>query len=195
MCKHFLSSVKLQRSDHGLKSYKGELIDGINNARLMKPKTNKQTNIKCNIIIQAYRSRCSWWKPSSKVRIAKDFSTLLRIQQGEVLREAYYWKRWFPITFCQAAHFSTKNPIDEPAKNNKRILIAAVFHFADAVQKDGLNIRRWHKTLSASATSKQVSRCCINFPHDSSSLALGLFIFAVCLSLLSLSRRSSLGSK
>ena len=41
MSKHFLSSVKLQRSDHGLKSYKGELIDGINNARLMKPKTNK----------------------------------------------------------------------------------------------------------------------------------------------------------
>ena len=195
MSKHFLSSVKLQRSDHGLKSYKGELIDGINNARLMKPKTNKQTNIKCNIIIQAYRSRCSWWKPSSKVRIAKDFSTLLRIQQGEVLREAYFWKRWFPITFCQAAHFSTKNPIDEPAKNNKRILIAAVFHFADAVQKDGLNIRRWHKSLSASATSKQVFRCCINFPHDSSSLPLGLFIFAVCLSLLSLSRRSSLGSK
>ena len=123
---------------------------------------NKQTNIKCNIIIQAYRSRCSWWKPSSKVRIAKDFSTLLRIQQGEVLREAYYWKRWFPITFCQAAHFSTKNPIDEPAKNNKRILIAAAFHFADAVQKDGLNIRRWHKTLSASATSKQVSRCMLH---------------------------------
>ena len=138
---------------------------------------NKQTNIKCNIIIQAYRSRCSWWKPSSKVRIAKDFSTLLRIQQGEVLREAYFWKRWFPITFCQAAHFSTKNPIDEPAKNNKRILIAAVFHFADAVQKDGLNIRRWHKTLSASATSKQDFRCRINFPHDSSSLPLGLLLF------------------
>ena len=135
MPKHFLSSVLLQRSDHCLKSYKSALIDGINNVRLMKAK--KQTNIKCNIIIQAYRSRCSWWKPSSKVRIAKDFSTPLRIQQGEVLREAYYWKRWFPITFCQAAHLSTKNPIDEPAKNNKRILKAAVFHFADAVQKDG----------------------------------------------------------
>ena len=97
----------------------------------------KKTNIKCNIIIQAYRSRCSSWKPSSKARIAKDFSTLLRIQQNEVLREAYFWKRLFPITFRQAAHFSTKNPVDQPAKNNKRILIAAVFHFADAVQKDG----------------------------------------------------------
>ena len=27
------------------------------------------------------------------------------------------------------------------------------------------NVTRWHKTLSASAISKQVSRCCINFPH------------------------------
>ena len=97
----------------------------------------RKTNIKCNIIIQAYRSRCGSLKPSSKARIVKDFSTLLRIQQGEVLREAYFWKRWFSITFCQAAHFSTKNPIDKPAKNNKRILIAAVFHLADAVQKDG----------------------------------------------------------
>ena len=46
MSEHFLSSVLLQRSDHGLKSYKSELIDGRNNARLMKPKkqTNKQTS-------------------------------------------------------------------------------------------------------------------------------------------------------
>ena len=42
MPKHFLSSVLLQRSDHCLKSYKSALIDGINNARLMKAK--KQTN-------------------------------------------------------------------------------------------------------------------------------------------------------
>ena len=41
------------------------------------------------------------------------------------------------LTFCQAAHFSTKNPINKPAKNNKRILIAAVFDFVDPVQKDG----------------------------------------------------------
>ena len=34
------------------------------------------------IITQAYQSRCSSWRPSSKARIASDFSTLLRIQQG-----------------------------------------------------------------------------------------------------------------
>ena len=40
--KDFLSSVLLLRSEHCLKSYKSALIDGINNARLMKAK--KQTN-------------------------------------------------------------------------------------------------------------------------------------------------------
>ena len=83
------------------------------------------------IITQAYQSRCSSWKPSSKARIASDFSTLLRIQQGEV--EAHFWKpchqktdfRWLG----KGVHFSTKNPINKPVMNNKRILIVAVFHF------------------------------------------------------------------
>ena len=57
----------------------------------------QEKNIKCNIITEAYRLRCSSWKPSSKARIAKDFSTLLRIQQGEALRVAYFWKRRFPF--------------------------------------------------------------------------------------------------
>ena len=35
------------------------------------------------IITQAYHSRCSFWKLSSQARIASDFSTLLRIKQGE----------------------------------------------------------------------------------------------------------------
>ena len=41
----------------------------------------------------------------------------------------------FPITL-QAAHFSTKNPINKSAMNNRRILIAAVFHFVHPVEKD-----------------------------------------------------------
>ena len=74
-----------------------------------------------------------------KARIADDFSTLLRIQQGKVLRVAHFWKRQFPIklTFCQATHFSTKKPINTPAKNNKQIVIAAIFDLVDPVKKDG----------------------------------------------------------
>ena len=37
--------------------------------------------------------------------------------------------------FWQATHFSTKNPINKPAMNN-RLLIAALFHFVHSVEKD-----------------------------------------------------------
>ena len=43
----------------------------------------------------------------------------------------------FRLLFVRAAHFSTKNPINKPAKNNKTILIAAVFAFVGPVQKEG----------------------------------------------------------
>ena len=38
--------------------------------------------------------------------------------------------------FWQATHFSTKNPVNKPAMNNRRLLIAAVFHFVHPVEKD-----------------------------------------------------------
>ena len=50
--KDFLSFVLPLRSDHWLKSYKSAESDGmirLNNAGLMKPE--KETNIKCNMII------------------------------------------------------------------------------------------------------------------------------------------------
>ena len=53
----------------------------INYARLHEIRNKKQTS---NIIItQAYHSRSSSWKVSSKASIASDFATLLRIKQGE----------------------------------------------------------------------------------------------------------------
>ena len=42
----------------------------------------------------------------------------------------------FRLLFYQAAHFSTKIPINATAMNNKRFLIAGVFHFVDPVEKD-----------------------------------------------------------
>ena len=51
--------------------------------------------------------------------------------------------------------------------NNRRLLIAAVFHFVHPVEKD---IKKHHKltqnSVSFSGQSRQVSRCCINFPHE-----------------------------
>ena len=59
-------------------------------------------------------------------------------QLGEVSLLTYFWKRWFPISFCRRrGAFLNHKPINKPAKNNKRILIAAVFHFVEPVQKEG----------------------------------------------------------
>ena len=50
--------------------------------------------------------------------------------------------------------------------NYRTILIAAVFHFVHQVEKDSLKHHKMTQTLSAPAISKQVSRRCMNFPHE-----------------------------
>ena len=50
--------------------------------------------------------------------------------------------------------------------NYRTILIAAVFHFVHQVEKDSLKHHKMTKNLSAPAISKQVTRRCINFPHE-----------------------------
>ena len=57
----------------------------------------------------------------------------IRIQHGEKQ------KRCHPKSdnrLWQATHFSTKNPINKPAMNKRRLFIAAVFHFVHSVEKD-----------------------------------------------------------
>ena len=104
------------------------------------------------------------WKLSSKARIASDFSTLLRIKQGEK-RTQCHPKSDFRL--WQATYFSTKNPIKKLAMNNRRLLIAAEFHFVHSVEKDSQkHDELTQNSISFSRQSKQVSRCCINFPHE-----------------------------
>ena len=51
--------------------------------------------------------------------------------------------------------------------NNRRLLTAAVFHFVHPVVKDSSKHHKLTQTAdSFSCQSKQVSRCCINFPHE-----------------------------
>ena len=59
-------------------------------------------------------------------------------------------------------HLSTKNPINKVAMNNRRLLIPAVFHFVHPVEKSQIDT----KLCSFSCQNKQVSRSCINFPHE-----------------------------
>ena len=54
--------------------------------------------------------------------------------------------------FAKATYFSTKNPLNKLAMNNRRLLIGAEFLFVHSVElKTVKNITSWHKTLSASA--------------------------------------------
>ena len=77
-----------------------------------------------------------WWRNESALTWEKGIagdSTLLRIQQGEKR------KRCHPNTdfqLWQATHLWTKKPINNLAMNNRRLLIAAVFHFVHPVEKD-----------------------------------------------------------
>ena len=75
--------------------------------------------------------------------MALDFATLLRIKQGENENDA--------IRNRISDFDSTKNPINKLAMNDRRLLIAAEFHFVHPVEKKVKNITSWHKTLSASA--------------------------------------------
>ena len=68
------------------------------------------------------------WKVSSKASIASDFATLLRIKQDENENDA--------IRNRISDFDSIKNPTNKLAVNNKRLLIAPVFHFVHLVEKD-----------------------------------------------------------
>ena len=105
------------------------------------------------------------WKLSSKAKIASEFSTLLRIKQGETRKRCYPGS---DFRLSQATYFSTKNPINKLAMNNRRLLLAAEFHFVQcSVEKDSYKHHKLtQNSVSFSCQSKQVWRCCKNFPHE-----------------------------
>ena len=67
-------------------------------------------------------------KVSSNAGIASDFATLLRIKQDENENVA--------IRKRISDFDSTKNPINKLAMNNRRLLIAAEFHFVHPVENE-----------------------------------------------------------
>ena len=111
----FFISNLVERSLRGYFVYAQTTVDFI------QLEIKKQTSN--TIITQAYHSRCSSSKVSSKASIASDFETLLRIKQAENENDAM-------------PYFSTKNPINKLAMDNRRLLIAAVFHFVHPEEKD-----------------------------------------------------------
>ena len=105
---------------------------GINYAWLHETRKNKKANIKCNnyqgLPVESHQGR-----PESLETFQPSLIRIRPKMKWSV--KAYFEKddfRWL----LQAAHFSTKNPINKPAMNNRRILMAAVIHFVHPVEKD-----------------------------------------------------------
>ena len=71
--------------------------------------------------------------PSSKGRIAKDWSHSPARRSKLTKSTFLFLKTMIFDFFLSSGAFFNHNPIN---KNNKRMLIAAVFHFVDQVQKD-----------------------------------------------------------
>ena len=73
--------------------------------------------------------------PSSKARIAYVFSHT-PASRSKLTKITLFLKTMISDFFLSSGAFLNHNPINKPAKNKKRILITAVFHFVDPVQKD-----------------------------------------------------------
>ena len=129
----------------------------------MKLDIKKQTSN--TIITQAYHSRCSSWNLPSNARIAWEF-WILFTHQPRWKTKTMPSKIGFPT--LTSTDLSTEKVINKLSMNNRRLLIAAVFHFVHPVEKDS---EKHHKltqnSVSFSCQSKQVSRlCCISFTHE-----------------------------
>ena len=75
----------------------------------------------------------------------------------------------------QAAHFPSKNSINKPAMNQRRLLIAAVFHFKHPVEKRSKKHHKLTKyAVSFSCQSKQGSR--YNFKEFQGVSSIELFL-------------------
>ena len=65
------------------------------------------------------------------------------LKRSKLIRSSLFLKSMISDFFLSCGAILNHNPIKKPAKNNKRMLIAAVFHFVDPVQEDrGKNITR-----------------------------------------------------
>ena len=80
------------------------------------------------MITEAYHSRCSSWKVSSKASIASDLyaSSKVKNDNDAIRNRIPDYDKW-------CINFSTKNQL---AMNNRRLPIAAEFHFVHPVEKD-----------------------------------------------------------
>ena len=95
----------------------------------MKPEKKNQIQYKYS----SFPVEMQFGNPSSKARVTEDFSTFLLAKRSKLAKSSLVLKTMISDFFLSSGAFLNQNPINNPAKNNKRILIAAVFHFVDPV--------------------------------------------------------------
>ena len=84
------------------------------------------------IITQAYHSRCTenyQVRPESLQTFQPSYASSKVKNENDAIRNRI-------SDFAKATYFSTKNPINNLAMNNRRLLMATEFHFVDSVEKD-----------------------------------------------------------
>ena len=129
----------------------------------------KNTHTSKTIIAQAYQSRCCFWRSSSVPESLETFQPSYASSKGKWVSsflKTMPSEIGFPMTLTSGAFLNQKRNKQTSHELHRTILLAALFHLVHQVEKTVKNITRWHKTLSASAISKQVSRRCTNFPHE-----------------------------
>ena len=123
----------------------------------MKLDIKKQTHTLYTIITQAYHSRCSSWKLSSKARIAwETFQPASRKVKNEndVIRNRI---SNFDKRRISQPEIQYTNQPSITAMNNRKLLIAAVFHFMYSVEKDSKKHHKLTIRLCQLQLSKQTS--------------------------------------
>ena len=114
-------------------------------------------------------TRCCSWRPSSRAAIAWDFSTLLASNKDKWVSsflKTMPSEIGFSMTLTGGAFLNQKRNKQTSHELQKNLHSSCIKFCTSRNKKVVKNITRWHKTLSASAISKQVSRCCINLPHE-----------------------------
>ena len=114
-------------------------------------------------------TRCCSWRPSSRAAIAWDFSTLLASNKDKWVSsflKTMPSEIGFSMTLTSGAFLNQKRNKQTSHELQKNLHSSCIKFCTSRNKKAVKNITRWHKTLSASAISKQVSRRCIDFPHE-----------------------------
>ena len=81
---------------------------------------------------QAYHSRCTenyQVRPESLQTFQPSYASSKVKNENDAIRNRI-------SDFAKATYFSTKNPINKLAMNNRRLLMAAEFHFVHSVEND-----------------------------------------------------------